>query len=73
MLCCVMLCAAQIMEETGQQAQQRAPPASKELVASLPRERLTAERLQQLGGPDVCCPVCRWAAVRAAVVGAVGS
>ena len=28
------------------------------VVASLPREQLTAERLQQLGGADVRCPVC---------------
>jgi E3 ubiquitin-protein ligase AIP2 len=47
------------MEETGQQAvPSRAPPASKKVVASLPKETLTEERLQELGGPDVRCPVC---------------
>ena len=50
--------AVQIMEETGQQVPRAAPPASKRVVASLPREQLTAERLQQLGGADVRCPVC---------------
>lgn len=48
----------QIMEETGQQAQPRAPPASKKAVASLPKEALTEARLRELGGPDVRCPVC---------------
>lgn len=47
------------MEETaGQAAAQRPPPASKQLVASLPRERLTPGRLAELGGADVKCPVC---------------
>ncbi|KAI7839228.1 hypothetical protein COHA_007041 [Chlorella ohadii] len=50
--------AVQIMEETGQQAPPRAPPASKKAVASLPKESLTEERLRELGGPDVRCPVC---------------
>ena len=50
--------AVQIMEETGQQAAQRAPPASKRVVASLPKEHLTAARLQQLGGAGTRCPVC---------------
>lgn len=52
--------AVQIMEETGQAAaaQRSAPPASKKVVASLPKERLTEERLAELGDASVCCPVC---------------
>jgi hypothetical protein len=50
--------AVQIMEETGQQAPRRAPPASKKAVAALPRERLTEARLAEFGGAEARCPVC---------------
>lgn len=52
--------AVQLMEETGQAAaaQRAAPPASKKVVASLPKEVLKQERLAALGGPGVRCPVC---------------
>lgn len=52
--------ALSIMEETGQQAalQQRAPPASKRVVASLHKEIVTDEKLQQLGGSEARCPIC---------------
>ncbi len=35
------------------------PPASKSAVKALVKERLTPERLAQLGGEDVQCSVCR--------------
>jgi hypothetical protein len=50
--------AVQLMEQTGQEAAQRAPPASKKVVASLPKELLTAARLEELGGEGTRCPVC---------------
>ena len=36
------------------------PPASKHAVRALPRERLTEARLQELGGAEARCSVCRW-------------
>lgn len=36
-----------------------APPASKHAVKALVREKLTEERLKQLGGADAQCSVCR--------------
>ncbi len=36
-----------------------APPASKTAVRALVKEKLTEERLKQLGAPDVQCSVCR--------------
>ncbi|KAL4432418.1 hypothetical protein ABPG77_001717 [Micractinium sp. CCAP 211/92] len=53
--------AVAIMEQTGQEAaaQRAAPPASKKVVASLPVEKLTADRLAALGGAGAArCPVC---------------
>ncbi|GAB4817781.1 hypothetical protein N2152v2_004827 [Parachlorella kessleri] len=51
--------AVRIMEETGQQAMPAtAPPASKKVVRSLPKEALTPARLAELGGSDVRCAVC---------------
>lgn len=53
--------AVAIMEQTGQEAaaQRAAPPASKKVVASLPVEQLTADRLAALGGAGAArCPVC---------------
>lgn len=53
--------AVAIMEQTGQEAaaQRAAPPASKKVVASLPVEALTADRLAALGGAGAArCPVC---------------
>ena len=44
---------------TGQQPGHK-PPASKHAVKALTREKLSAQRLRQLGGPDVQCSVCRW-------------
>ena len=44
---------------TGQQPGHK-PPASKHAVKALTREKLSAQRLKQLGGPDVQCSVCRW-------------
>ena len=35
------------------------PPASKHAVRGLTREKLSEQRLKQLGGPDVQCSVCR--------------
>ena len=62
--------AVQIMEESGQEVHRAPPPASKKVVAALPIESLTAERLLDLGGAGVRCPVCmvseRWSACRQA-------
>ena len=35
------------------------PPASKHAVRALPRELLTEQRLQELGGAEARCSVCR--------------
>lgn len=52
--------AVAIMEATAQEAPARAaPPASKRVVRSLPREALTEARLAELGGPGVKCLVCQ--------------
>jgi hypothetical protein len=40
-------------------AQAGPPPAAKKAVASLPKEEVTEERLEELGGKDVECSVCR--------------
>jgi hypothetical protein len=45
------------LEEGG--AAHGPPPAAKAAVKALARERLTAERLAQLGGDGVQCSVCR--------------
>ena len=45
------------LEEEG--ALHGPPPAAKAAVKALVRERLTAERLEQLGGAGVQCSVCR--------------
>lgn len=37
-----------------------APPASKHVVKSLVRETLTDSRLEQLGGAETQCAVCRY-------------
>ena len=50
--------AVELMEESGQQVPRPAPPASKRVLRQLPREALTPERLEELGGPGVRCPVC---------------
>ncbi len=42
----------------GQQSGHK-PPASKHAVRALTREKLSEQRLKQLGGPDVQCSVCR--------------
>lgn len=39
------------------------PPAAKSAVKALQKERLSPERLQELGGAEVECSVCRWAFV----------
>ena len=44
---------------TGQQPHSR-PPASKHAVRALTREKLSEQRLKELGGPDAQCSVCRW-------------
>ncbi len=43
---------------TGQQPHSR-PPASKHAVRALTREKLSEQRLKELGGPDAQCSVCR--------------
>jgi hypothetical protein len=35
------------------------PPAAKKAVASLPKEEVTEQRLEELGGKDLECSVCR--------------
>ena len=43
----------------GAQGSRPAPPASKAVVQQLSTETLTLQRLQQLGGSEVQCSVCR--------------
>ena len=43
---------------SGQQSGSK-PPASKYAVRALTREKLSEQRLKQLGGPDAQCSVCR--------------
>ena len=47
---------------SGQQPGSK-PPASKYAVQGLTREKLSEQRLKQLGGPDAQCSVCRWASL----------
>ena len=48
------------LAESADTAQpQRRPPTSKAVLQSLPVEELSAARLQELGGADVQCCVCR--------------
>ena len=65
---------ASLAEAEGANGATGAPPASKHAVKSLVRERLTEQRLQQLGGDGTECAVCRstffllfWAAQRISV------
>ncbi|KAK9796697.1 hypothetical protein WJX73_002830 [Symbiochloris irregularis] len=48
-----------LSEEDVQPSQRPAPPASRAFVRMLPKEQLTSERLQQLGGSDLPCSICR--------------
>jgi hypothetical protein len=50
--------AVQLMEATAQEVQAARPPTSKKVVAALPKERLSEERLAELGGADLRCPIC---------------
>lgn len=50
--------AVRVMEETAQEAPRAAPPASKEAVRRLPRERVSEARWRALGGAEARCPVC---------------
>ena len=50
-----------------------APPASKAIVKQLPIELLTHQRLQQLGGSEVQCSVCRCGSALAASARACAS
>lgn len=47
-----------MMEESAQQAPRPPPPASSAVVRGLPREKVTAAKLADLGGDDARCPVC---------------
>ena len=50
--------AVQIMEETAASVPRAPPPASKAVLRTLPRCKVTAEKLKELGGDDARCPVC---------------
>lgn len=51
--------AASLADAEGQGAAATAPPAAKHAVKALVREILSADRLEQLGGVDTQCAVCR--------------
>ena len=50
---------ASLADAESDAAHSRAPPASRRVVKALVRETLTYERLEQLGGPETQCAVCR--------------
>lgn len=50
---------ASLADAEGANPSAGAPPASKHAVKSLVREKLSEERLQQLGGAGTQCAVCR--------------
>ncbi|DBB00685.1 TPA: hypothetical protein ACH3X3_002358 [Trebouxia sp. C0006] len=50
---------ASLADAEGANPAAGAPPASKHAVKSLVREKLSGERLQQLGGAGTQCAVCR--------------
>lgn len=50
--------AVEIMEETASQGPRAPPPASKAVMRALPRVKVTADKLAELGGADARCPVC---------------
>lgn len=50
---------ASLADAEGGSVSAAAPPASKHAVKSLVREKLSQERLQQLGGEGTECAVCR--------------
>lgn len=50
--------AVEIMDETASQGPRAPPPASKAVMKALPRVKVTAEKLEELGGTDARCPVC---------------
>ena len=52
---------SEALAESEAMTGQHKPPASKHAVKALTREKLSEQRLKQLGGPDVQCSVCRWA------------
>jgi Ring finger domain len=51
--------AVEIMEQTANDAPRAPPPASKAVLRTLPRVKITAEKLAELGGKEEArCPVC---------------
>ncbi|KAG7671959.1 hypothetical protein Ndes2526B_g07102 [Nannochloris sp. 'desiccata'] len=51
--------AVEIMEHTANDAPRAPPPASKAVLRTLPRIKITAEKLEELGGKDEArCPIC---------------
>lgn len=50
---------ASLADAESDAAHSRAPPASRRVVKALVRESLTDQRLEQLGGPETQCAVCR--------------
>ncbi len=51
--------AVEIMEQTANDAPRAPPPASKAVLRTLPRIKVTAEKLAEFGGADEArCPVC---------------
>jgi E3 ubiquitin-protein ligase AIP2 len=51
--------AVEIMEQTANDAPRAPPPASKAVLRTLPRLRVTAEKIEELGGKDEArCPIC---------------
>lgn len=51
--------AASLADADGQGTAATAPPAAKHAVKALVRETLSADRLEQLGGTETQCAVCR--------------
>lgn len=55
--------AASLADAETEGAGATAPPAAKHVVMALVRETLTEERLEQLGGADTQCAVCRYTVI----------
>lgn len=51
---------ASLADAEAEGAAASAPPAAKHIVKALVRETLTEERLEQLGGAETQCAVCRY-------------